>query len=463
MIKNIENKNIVCFGCGAVQKCILHYLDKYFSINPHNLLLIDLLDYQTHPDIKKWLERGAQYAMIDINKEYKNIISKLKPYDIVIDLSNRTDSLKITEECLINKVHYINTSLEDPISPNEMKRKEESLKGTYQYSHNVINTLKNKYKDAPTILLCAGENPGAITMMHKQAIKFLAKKQKKTQDLNLYLNEKDWGRLCKYLKVSVIHCSETDSARFDNKNKNKKFNNTWCCQGLIDEYSDDVQMTWGTTQETIPKKAEMMSDHVINFGKPSKDVYCESFVPKTGKFIGCCISHSEQISGADWFSTPDYSPSMHYVYRLSPITQESIKKMNKNLIGNTFPRDSTHVLNNYEDDFEGEDIVGSLVLTEDGKAVWAGSLLSNNERHIGLHSGTTAQVAVSVLSFIHWMLDNKDKGANFCEVVDEDYFLRLIKPYYNYWCGFVDYKPSSLQFTDLERTKKQYDEQDIFK
>jgi homospermidine synthase len=459
MIKNISDKHIILFGVGAVQKCILHYIDKYLNFNPINMLMIDLLDYRTHPDVKKWTDKGAQYVICDINKEYKRIISKLQPYDIVIDLSNRTDSLNITEECLKANVHYINTSLEDPISPNEIKRKEETLKGTYQHSHNIINTLKNKYKDNATILLCAGENPGAITMMHKLAIKFLAKKEKKTQDLNLYLNEKDWGRLCKYLKVSVIHCSETDSARFNEEHKMNQFNNTWCCQGLIDEYSDDVQMTWGTNQDTIPKKAEMMSDHVINFEKPSKDIYCESYVPKNGKFIGVCISHSEQISGADWFSTPDYSPTMHYVYRLSPITQDSIKKMNKNLIGSTFPKDSTHVLNNYDDKFDGEDIVGSLVLTEDGKAVWAGSLLSNNEKHIGLHSGTTAQVAVSVLSFIHWIFDNKNKGANFCEVVDEEYFLRLIKPYYNFWCGFVDYKPNSLQFKDLQRTKKDYDNQ----
>lgn len=459
MIKNIEDKNIICFGVGAVQKCILHYLDKYFMINPHNLLLIDLLDYRTHPDVKKWLDRGAQYATVDINKEYTNIISKLKPYDIIIDLSNRTDSLKITEECLKHNIHYINTSLEDPISPNEMKKKEETLKGTYQYSHNVINTLKNKYKESASVLLCAGMNPGSITMMTKLAILFLAKKTKKTAELLMHIKDRDWGRLCEYLEIEIIHCSETDSAKFTTNENNNKFNNTWAPQGLIDEYSDNVQMTWGTNQDTLPNKAEMLSDYVINLNKPSKDVYSESFVPEDGKIIGCCISHSEQISGADFFSTPTHSPTIHYVYRLSPITQESIKKMNKKLIGGTFPKGTTHVLNNLEDKFEGIDRVGSLIITKNKKAVWAGSMLSNKEPHIGLHSGTTAQVAVSVLSFVQWLFDNKNRGANFTEVVEENYILERIKPYYGYYCNFVDYKPESLQFKDLQRTKQDYDNQ----
>jgi homospermidine synthase len=218
-------------------------------------------------------------------------------------------------------------------------------------------------------------------------------------------------------------------------------------------------MTWGTNQKTIPEGAEMMSDYVINFNKPSSDVYCESYVPFDGKIIGCCISHSEQISGADYFSTPTHSPTIHYVYRFSPITFNSVKHMNKNLIGGTFPKNSTHILNNYDDKFVGIDRVGALILTKDKRAVWCGSMLSNTEKHIGLHSGTTAQVAVGVLSFIQWMLEpnNKNKGANFPEVCDEKYILDRIKKYYGFFCDFVDYKPKSLQFEDLRKTKQDFD------
>ena len=43
MIKDITDKNIIFFGCGAVQKCILHYLDKYFKVDPNKMIIIDLI------------------------------------------------------------------------------------------------------------------------------------------------------------------------------------------------------------------------------------------------------------------------------------------------------------------------------------------------------------------------------------------------------------------------------------
>ena len=106
MIKDITDKNIIFFGCGAVQKCILHYLDKYFKVDPNKMLIIDLIDYKLFPDVDKWIKQGTKYMICDINKEYKNIISKLNEYDIIFDLTCRTDSIKICEECLKKNIHY---------------------------------------------------------------------------------------------------------------------------------------------------------------------------------------------------------------------------------------------------------------------------------------------------------------------------------------------------------------------
>ncbi len=457
MIKDITDKTIVLFGVGAVNKCILHYLDKYFKVNPSNILMIDKLDYQNHPDVKKWLNAGSVYLKADINKDYKMIISNLKYNDIILDLSNRTDSLSITEECLKNNIHYINTSLEDTVSVNQLKKSEEDLKRTYTYSHNQLNTIKNKYKESATSILCGGMNPGCITIMTKLAILELAKSKPKNKELQLYINERNYPMLCEYLEVEIIHCSEYDNT--DVKH-NGKINNTWCVNAMNDEYADDTQMTYGTNQKTIPDNAEMLSEYVINLNVPSMDVYCESYVPKIGKIIGCVISHSESITGADYYSTPKHSPTIHYVYRYCNAMHRALnEEKNKKFIGNTIPANECHVINNYDDKFESVDYVGALIITKKKEAVWAGSLLSNKEPHIGGHSATTSQVAVSVLSFLSWMLDHPKKGALFPESVDENYFLQKIKPYFNYHIEFVNYKPKSLQFKDLRRTKEQFDKQ----
>ena len=457
MLKDIQDKNIILFGVGAVQKCVLHYLEKYLIITPSNLLMIDLIDYRNDFDIKKWIDKGAKYIICDINKEYKTIISKMNEYDIIIDLTNRTESNLICEECLKNNIHYINTSLEDKESPNEIKKKFSKFEQSYQQSHNEILTLKNRYKDKATNMLNCGMNPGCITLLTKLAILEMAKKQPKNTELQLYINERDYARLCEYLEIEIIHCSEVDTITFDKPNFNDTYYNTWCCQAFLDEYADNLQMTYGTEQKTLPPKAEMINDYVVNMNKPSYELYSESYCPKFGKFVGCCISHSEQISGADYFSTAEHSPSIYYVYRFSPLCWNSIKHLTKDELGGTLKKKSKVV--SKLDKISGVDFVGSLIISKKHKSIWCGSLLTTEDKHIGNHSPTTAQVAISILSFIHWMLDNKNKGANFAENVDEQYFLQRIKPYFKFYIEESDYNPKSIQFKDLQKDKKQFDNQ----
>lgn len=460
MIKNVEDKNIILFGCGAVQKCILHYLDKYFKITPSNMLIIDIIDYSTNPDVKKWLDVGSKYMICDINKEFKTIISKLNEYDIIIDLTNRTQSNQIVEECLKNNIHYINTSLEDKDNLNTMKKNMAKFEQTYQQSHNEITTLKMKYQNKATCMLNCGMNPGTITIMSKLAILHMASKQKKNKELQLYINERDFGRLCEYLEIEIIHCSEVDTINMDNADYSNTFYNTWCCQAFMDEYADDLQLTYGTNNKSLPDNAEMINDYVADMNKPSYDFYSESWCPNFGKFIGCCISHSEQISGADYFSTPTHSPSIYYVYHYSPLCFNSIKYLKNEEIGGNINK-KKQVVNMLNNKIIGVDFVGSLVISKnkDIKSVWAGSLLSTEDKHFGLHSPTTAQVAISVLSFLQWALDNKNKGCNFAESVEEGYILQRIKPYFNYNIVEYNYKPSKLEFKALQRTKEEFNKQ----
>jgi homospermidine synthase len=456
---NINDKVIVLFGVGGTQKAVLHYLPEYFDIDPNKLFMFDKIDYTQHPDIKKWIDKGAKYFINDINENYEQIISKLKPYEIVIDLTNRTPSIKIFEFCKKYNVHYINTSLEDKDSPKEVKKKEEEFEQTYQFSHNEINRINKEYsQNKATSVLEFGMNPGMISICTKDAILFLARSEKKrSKELQTYIDTKSYNKICEYLNVKLIHCSETDSAIYVGQDENpNKFTNTWCPVAWVDEYSDDLQFTYGSDQKKIPKKAKLLYDNIINMNKPSSEIYSESYVPIDGKFIGCCISHGEGISLGSFLSTEDYSPTMHYVYKWSPIAQKSLSKLDKKYIGGTPP--NPHTLNNYDDTFKGVDIVGALVMT-DKKSVWAGSILSNEDKHIGLNSATTAQVAIGVLSCLRYMVEFKNESGIFPEYVPEDYILNLAKPFFGYHIGLVDYKPTSFQFEDLQRSKKQFNEQ----
>lgn len=455
---DISNKNIVLFGCGAVQKNNLHLIEKFFIINPNKMIIIDLIDYRNHPYVKNFIKRGCKYIIENINKEYKNIISKLNKYDIVLDLSNRTDSLKISEECAKNNIHYLNTSIEDTLEPKKIQKTEEELKQTYQYNHNQQYRIKNEYKECASQAVVFGMNPGLITIFTKIAILFMAKNEKTNEILNVYRNERDYAKLCEYLEIEIIHCSETDDTHFENDYDKNKFYNTWCCQAFIDEMSDESQITYGSHNETIPKDSVMLDEHLMNLKQPAYKIYSESFVPNE-KFIGIVIPHSEQITASNYYSTDKHCPTVHYVYKFSPLAFDSIKRLPKNKIGGTFNINSTEVVSNYNNKILGTDKVGALIISKNKGTVWCGSILNNKDKDIDLNQATTQQVAIANMAALSYLITNKDKGILFPENIDETFIYNFIKNDIGLFCDYVDYKPKSTQFMDLSRTKKQFDKQ----
>jgi homospermidine synthase len=130
--------------------------------------------------------------------------------------------------------------------------------------------------------------------------------------------------------------------------------------------------------------------------------------------------------------------------------------MNKKLLGGTIP--NPHVINNHDDSFIGIDSVGCLLITEDKKSIWCGSVLSNDTDMY--NSGTTIQVVAGLLSHIIYALKHPSEGILFPEKCNTKEILKVAKPLLgDYFLDFVDYKPVSLQYVDLVRTKKQFDDQ----
>lgn len=448
---------LIFFGCGAVAKSVLYLLDNFIKVNPKKMFIFDLKDYSNHPDVKKYIDKGATYKVIDLNVHYEKIIDNLNPYDIIIDLTCMTDSHLFMTRCKKNNIRYINTSLEDKDSVSELRKKEgDSFNNTYQHSHNEINELKKKFpENLATMEIINGANPGLISSFIKYGLLFMCSQLKKiSKEMKLYIENREYGKICKELKVAVIHCSETDSSHYLDHKNFRVFTNTWCVDGFVQEGSANCEFTYGSNQLEMPKDSKLLHDHIIELDKPALEVYCESYVPVDGKIIGIVIPHSEGISSSVFFSDGTYCPTQHYVYRIPPVAYESINKFYpKSKYGDTVKE--SHVLNNLDDKFEGIDRLGALILTDDGKAVWCGSMLDNKD--VGLHSGTTQQVACSILSGVKYMLKYPDLGIVFPEELDEDFIIETCKPYLGeFFCDFVPYKPDSIQFKDLVKTKEQF-------
>lgn len=439
----MNNKRVVFLGCGAVAKCVLGVLDAYISgVNPKRVTIVDVLDYTSHPDVAKWLERGAKYIVADIRRELETLLSHLKPYDVVIDLSNRTDSLGIITWCKAHNVHYLNTSMEDELPIAEQQKVNDAYGMSYTKAHEQLRNINDTYEGDATILVEMGMNPGLVSVLAKLALRTMASPDSK------FAASRQFNRLAKQLGVEVIHISETDSSEFTGPRRPAPsvFCNTWCCDGLNDEYAHDAEFSFGTHERRLPSGAVNLDGIVIDTNSAAYNWYTDSYVPGDETFVGCCIPHGEGLTLGHYLSTPSYHPTVHYVYKWSPATQRSLKGA-KAKIGHTFAPQS-HVLANYYDDFRGTDRVGVLLLCKSGAAFWCGSILDNSST--GHHSGTLQQVAAGVLLGLMHIMQNPKQGVVYPEVIHED-LVEYVKPLLGrLFCNYVPYTRTT-QFSSVPK------------
>lgn len=442
MVTDIRDKHVVFLGCGAVAKCVLSLLENFFILNPRHVLIVDRLNYKSHPDVKKWLKRGAAYDMLDINEVYEHLFDSLTAGDLVIDLTSRTESTDLIHACKVRNLHYLNTSMEDIETINQQRRRKYSTYDmSYTGTHQQLKEMNVTYPtQTATMVVEMGMNPGLVSLMAKLAISKMAHEAA--------IKAPSHAKAAEALKVDVIHISETDSTEFTGPRRPAAdvFCNTWCCNGLNDEYAHDAEFSFGTHEKKLPTRASiMLSDVVVDAETPAYNCYTQSYVPGE-TFTGCLIPHGEGISLGEFLKTPRYHPTVHYVYRWSPVTQACLKKHTAS-IGDTFAK--THVVNNYEDDFYGVDKVGTLLLTGNKKAFWCGSILDNSD--VGRHSGTIQQVAAGVLVGLMHIVRNPTQGIVFPEAIDESMLLEVESLLGTLFCGFVDYTRST-QFSTTPKT-----------
>ena len=73
---NIEDKKILFLGCGAVSKCCLTYLDKYFIFDYTKVIIVDKSPKEKDfPTVQHYLEQNATFIVKEINK--KNVSQQL--------------------------------------------------------------------------------------------------------------------------------------------------------------------------------------------------------------------------------------------------------------------------------------------------------------------------------------------------------------------------------------------------
>lgn len=455
-------QKIVFFGCGAVAKCCIHYFESFFEFNYDQITIVEKEKKNfTFPTVKTAVSKGAKVLHHNIRARtlthlFDNIL-KLQKYDLVIDLTTNTSTYRIFKECRLRGLLYINTSIEDEkgLKYNNKCAADNSILLQHINLQNIVD--KTPDTDNVTTIIEFGMNPGLISVFVKQGLVNLARmvlKQKNDDVLQKHYRERNHKKLAEHLKVRAIHCSEIDT-QVPKKLPKNKFVNTWSCVGLITEGVEPAEIQIGTHETVLPFKKNMVDElipQLVVTKAPGAEIQFKSVVPleirRDGSvefthITGRCIHHGEGISLNRYLGSFKYSPTMHYVYKLNPITDKQLNKTsNQRLIELSKNSSNWKVLDMYDNHLRGYDNVGALFILENDPfhngskqpyCFWTGSILDDKYTRKVLKDEyfgpTIIQVMAGILSGVHWMLKNKNKGLVFGEDLDDNYIMRCAKKY----------------------------------
>ncbi len=421
---------IVILGYGSVGQAILELILQRYEIDPRNITVLDAI---AHPIFKARHENsGIRYIVKRIDKtNMENVlIQLLSPGDFLVNVSLNIDGVAIVRWCLENGVQYIDTSIERwPDEPDELIP-DLSQRTLYSTHQEIRQACKDFIGRGPTCVVTHGANPGLVTHFTKQAVLNIATAM--GVQFNPPQSREEWAQLMKATGTKVIHIAERDTQISKYPKRTNESVNTWSVEGLWAEGRAPSELGWGTHEDPNGPQGGSLHDYGPGNGaylyQPGVATLVKSWVPNGGKYNGFLIQHSEAITLSEYFTTEDQSfrPTVHYAYQPCDGAVLSIHEMRNEQL--RFHR-RTRILKNSI--VSGEDELGVLLMGHGLNAYWYGSQLDINAARslVPGESGTSLQVAASLLAAMTWAMENPNRGYVEPEYIPHDYILRIATPY----------------------------------
>ncbi|HEY7996400.1 MAG TPA: saccharopine dehydrogenase C-terminal domain-containing protein, partial [Steroidobacteraceae bacterium] len=351
--------------------------------------------------------------------------------DFLLNVSVDVSSLALIELCQEKGALYLDTCIEpwpggytDPTVP--------AAKRTNYALREEALALRATSERAPTAVLTHGANPGLVSHLVKQALLNIAADT--GVDAGAPATRLEWAQLARKLGVKVIHVAERDTQIASKPKQPGEFVNTWSVDGFVSEGCQPAEMGWGTHERNFPrdgKRHDAGSGAAIYLMQPGAATRVRTWTPKAGHFYGFCITHSEAISIADYFTvregaTVAYRPTVHYAYHPSDSAVMSVHELAGR---NYLQQERQRIL--MDEISGGIDELGVLLAGHKKNAYWYGSQLSIGEaRQLAPYNNATSlQVCVSVLAGVIWAMENPNLGIVEPDEMDFRRNLEICLPY----------------------------------
>jgi len=435
-----KNK-ILMIGCGSVGKCVLPILLKHIDVPLKNITVVDFADKREL--LKPWMRRGLKYSQERITpiNVTKVLAKHVSSGGLIIDLSWNIDCLEMLGWCHDNKVHYINTSVEewDPYAAIHQKS---PFKKSLYFKQMEIRSMVSRWNNGSiTAVLDHGANPGLVSHFVRKGLVDIARKtmQDKTTPVKnkktvaRLVKERDFPRLAMSLGVKVIHCSERDTQITNRPKEVDEFVGTWSIEGLREEGTSPSELGWGTHEKELPPLSSVPPygpGNQIFLSQMGINTWVRSWVPYC-EIIGMAIRHAEAFSISDKLTVwrdgkVVYRPTVHYAYMPCDETLSSLYELR---CRNYELQPKLRIMS--DEIIKGEDCLGALIMGHKYNSWWTGSILSIEEsrRLLPHQNATTMQVAIGAVSAIMWMIENPQKGVCDPDDIPYDYILKRALPY----------------------------------
>lgn len=450
------DRRYVFLGVGSIAKTSLNFLNKFVSIDYKNVTLIDQIDMTKEPSLQEAFAKGATFMKLSLkDDDWEPLLKKLKlkPLDMVIDLTTDTNGYKIIEAVKRMSLLYVNTALEINWHAERQDLYECSLLKRHHKVEEIAKNIKDPHN--ATHVYEFGMNPGLISHFSLQGLLDVAEKVLQAKDdkkLAEFVAQKNYAKIARHLELHTIHVSELDTQISKNLPDDGTFVNTWSVKGLLEEGCDPAQAGWGSHEKTVPSDGVLLEPQQIAFHTPAYQKYHASYVPHQ-EIRGVIIPHGEAITVNKILTIDDYSPTVHYVYQ---VCKQARALLDKHTLDELNAVTKWRVMNSREDDLEGEDRVGALLIfaknpiTGEAKpwTYWFGSIMGQgNSKFFG---PTTIQVSMGVLAAIRYTLEHPNCGSMFPEGIPTDYVIKHVVPHLGRIVSEeMAWKPPSTQFSEL--------------
>jgi homospermidine synthase len=429
-------------GFGSVGQGVLPLILRHIGIAPERITIVTAED--------KGNEEAAKYGVKFIKERLtrENFRRVLNPLlgrgDFLINVSVEVSSVALIKLCWEKGAMYIDTCIEpwpggytDPTVPVARRT-------NYALREEAL-ALRQGNERAPTAVLTHGANPGLVSHFVKQALLNIAQDTK--LEAGKPATRAEWGELARRLGVKVIHIAERDTQVSNKPKLPGEFVNTWSIDGFVSEGSQPSEMGWGTHERNFPrdgKRHDFGCLAAIYLMQPGAATRVRTWTPRAGHFHGFCITHSESISIADYYTVRDgaqvvYRPTVHYAYHPSDSAVMSVHE----LAGRNYvQQERQRIL--MDDITAGIDELGVLLAGHRRNAYWYGSQLSIGEARklAPYNNATSLQVTVAVLSGVVWAMENPNQGLVEPDEMDFRRNLEVCVPYLGPVSGeYTDWSP----------------------